>query len=95
MTKYEISQYLRDLLDEDLDDAISDILALAEQLEDEEENYYYRAKRIDNGAPVSGCMLVMDGEEYRIATSCISGNDPNLFEVCAYEVDPDTIEVIE
>lgn len=58
-------------------------------------NYAYRAKRIDNGEEVAGCLLVIDGEEYRMATSCISGSAPNLFEVCAYEVDPDTIEVIE
>ena len=96
MTKYEISQYLRNLLDEDLDEAISDLLALSNQLEDEEENYYYRAKRIDNNEEIAGCLLVMDGEEYRIATSCLADNsDPNLFTVCAYEVDPDTIEVIE
>ena len=62
----------------------------------EEENYYYRAKRIDNNEEIAGCLLVMDGEEYRIATSCLADNsDPNLFTVCAYEVDPDTIEVIE
>lgn len=96
MTKYEISQYLRNLLDEDIDDAIDGILALSDQLEDEEENYYYKAERVDNDEVVSGCLLVMDGDEYRIATSCMADNsDPNLFTVCAYEVNPDTIEVIE
>ena len=96
MTKYEISQYLRNLLDEDIDDVIDGILALSDQLEDEEENYYYKAERVDNDEVVSGCLLVMDGDEYRIATSCMADNsDPNLFTVCAYEVNPDTIEVIE
>ena len=96
MTKCEISKYIRTLLDVPEEDLVDSILAIANYLEDEEESYYYRAKRIDNGYRVEGCLLVMDGEEYRIATSCLADDsDPNLFTVCAYEVNPDTIEVIE
>ena len=55
------------------------------------DRYLFRAKRIDNGEWVEGCLLVLDDETYRIATSCLKGNAENLFEVCAYEVDPSTI----
>lgn len=40
MTKYEIAQEIRALLDMDLDDMIYAALALAETLEDEYENEY-------------------------------------------------------
>lgn len=55
------------------------------------DRYLFRAKRIDNGEWVEGCLLVLDDETYRIATSCLQGNAENLLEVCAYEVDPSTI----
>ena len=55
------------------------------------DRYLYRAKRIDNGEWVEGCLLVLDDETYRIATSCLQGVAEQLLEVCAYEVDPSTI----
>ena len=51
----------------------------------------FKAKRIDNGEWVEGCLLVLDDETYRVATSCLQGNAEHLLEVCAYEVDPSTI----
>ena len=51
----------------------------------------FKAKRIDNGESVEGCLLVLDDETYRIATSCLQGNAEHLLQVCAYEVDPSTI----
>lgn len=55
------------------------------------DRYLFRAKRIDNGEWVEGCLLVLDDETYRIATSCLQGNAEHLLQVCAYEVDPSTI----
>lgn len=55
------------------------------------DRYLFRAKRIDNGEWVEGCLLVLDDETYRIATSCLQGIAEQLLEVCAYEVDPPTI----
>lgn len=55
------------------------------------DRYLFRAKRIDNGEWVEGCLLVLDDETYRIATSCLQGNEEHLLQVCAYEVDPHTI----
>ncbi len=51
----------------------------------------FRGKRIDNGEWVTGNLLCLDCSEYRIATSCLCGEDPNLLNVCAYEVDPETV----
>ena len=94
MTKYEIANRIRGLLDYDFDDFIDATLELANEVEDDEENYTYKGER-ENGEWVEGCVLLIDNEEYRIATSCLRGEDENLFTVCAYEVDPDTIEVVE
>ena len=55
------------------------------------DRYLFRAKRIDNGEWVEGCLLVLDDETYKIATSCLQGNAEHLLEVCVYEVDPSTI----
>lgn len=55
------------------------------------DRYLFRAKRIDNGEWVEGCLLVLDDETYRIATSCLQGIAEQLLEVCAYEVDTSTI----
>ena len=55
------------------------------------DRYLCRAKRIDNGEWVEGCLLVLDDETYRIATSCLQGSAEHLLEVCAYELDPSTI----
>ena len=55
------------------------------------DRYLFRAKRIDNGEWVEGCLLVLDDETYRIATSCLQGNEEHLLQVCAYEVDQSTI----
>ena len=33
----------------------------------------------------------MDNGETRIANSFLSGDDPNLFLMCAYDVDPETV----
>lgn len=54
-------------------------------------NFLYRGKRKDNGEWVHGNLLVLDSSEYRIATSCISGDDIDLLTVCAYEVYPETV----
>ena len=51
----------------------------------------FKAKRIDNGEWVEGCLLVLDDETYRIATSCLQGIAEQLLEVCAYEVDQSTV----
>lgn len=93
MTKYEIAERIRALLDEDFDSFIDAALELADEVENDEENYTYKGER-ENGEWVEGCVLLMDGGEYRIATSCLQGDDENLFTVCAYEVDPDTIEAV-
>ena len=92
MTKYEIAERIRALLDEDFDSFIDATLELADEVENDEENYTYIGER-ENGEWVEGCVLLIDGE-YRIATSCLQGDDENLFTVCAYEVDPNTIEVV-
>ena len=95
MTKYEIAERIRDLADCDIDEIIDQIYALAHNVEDDVNTYTFKGER-ENGEWVEGCMLVLDGEEHRIATSCIQGSDENLFTVCAYEVDSDTIvEVCE
>lgn len=91
MTKYEISQHLRTLLD-DSEDIVMDILALAEHLEDDLDDFVYRAQRVDDDAMIEGCVFVLD-DAYYMATSCLSGDDPNLFTVRAYEIYPDTLEV--
>lgn len=51
----------------------------------------YRGKRKDNKEWVHGNLLVVDGCEYRIATSCIEGDDRDLLTVCTYEVFPETV----
>lgn len=53
--------------------------------------YIFRGKRVDNGEWVEGNLLVLDCDEYRIATSCLQGDDENLLNVCAYEVIPETV----
>ena len=55
------------------------------------DRYLFRAKRIDNGEWVEGCLLIIDDREYRIATSCLQGDVKELLNVCAYEVDQSTI----
>ena len=55
------------------------------------DRYLFRAKRIDNGEWVEGCLLIIDDSEYRIATSCLQGDVKELLNVCAYEVDQSTI----
>ena len=93
MTRYEIAERIRDLAACDIDEIIEEIYALAQRVEDDANTYTFKAER-ENGEWVEGCMLVIDGEEYRIATSCLRGDDENLLTVCAYEVDPDTIEEV-
>ena len=56
-----------------------------------EDRYLFKGKRLDNGELVEGCLLALDDETYRIATSCLQGNAEHLLEVCVYEVDPSTI----
>ena len=94
MTKYEIAQKIRALLDLDAEDFIDEALYLADIVEDDEENYMYKGER-ENGEWVEGCVLLDEDDEYRIATSYIQGDDENLLTVCAYKVDPDTIEAVE
>ena len=47
--------------------------------------------RVDTGEWVYGNCLEIEGE-IRIATSCLTGDDSNLFIVCAYEIIPETLE---
>lgn len=51
----------------------------------------FRGKRLDTGEWVEGAYLLLNGDDHRIATSCIDGDDKNLLTVCAYPVDPDTV----
>ena len=53
--------------------------------------YMSRGKRKDNGEWIEGNLLVLDCDEYRIATSCLQGDDENLLNVCAYGVIPETV----
>lgn len=57
--------------------------------------YLYRAKRLDNGKWIEGALLPLDDKTYRIATSCLIGDNNNLLTVCAYEVDESTISKLE
>ena len=91
MTKYEIAERIRDLVACDAAEIIEQIYRLASKVEADEDTFTYRAIRLDNGKLVEGCVLELDYGEYRIATSCLHGDDENLLTVCAYEVDPDTI----
>lgn len=93
MTKYEIAERIRALLDEDFDGFIDAALELADAVENDEEIYTYKGER-ENGEWVEGCALLMDDGEHRIATSCLHGDDENLLTVCAYVIDPDTIEAV-
>ena len=93
MTKYEIAERIRDLAACDIDEIIEEIYALAQRVEDDNNTYTFIAER-ENGEWVKGCMLVLDGDEHRIATSCLYGDDENLLTVCAYKVDPDTVEEV-
>lgn len=56
-----------------------------------EREILFRGRRTDNGEWIDGALICLDDGETRIATSCLSGDDPNLFFVCAYEVDPETV----
>lgn len=56
-----------------------------------EREILFRGKRTDNGEWIDGALICLDDGEARIATSCLTGDDPNLFLVCAYEVDPETV----
>lgn len=53
--------------------------------------YICRGKRKDNGEWIEGNLLVLNYDEYRIATSCLQWDDENLLNVCAYEVIPETV----
>lgn len=54
------------------------------------DRYLFRGKRIDNGKWEYGCLLVLDVEDYRIATSCLESADEPLY-VQAYKVDLSTV----
>lgn len=56
-----------------------------------EREILFRGKRTDNGEWIDGALICLDDGETRIATSCLSGDVPNLFNICAYDVDPETI----
>ena len=56
-----------------------------------EREILFRCRRIDNDEWIDGALLCLDDGEIRIATSCLTGDVPNLFNVCAYEVDPETV----
>lgn len=51
----------------------------------------FKAKRIDNGEWVVGCLINLDDDTFRIATSCLQNETDELLLVCSYEVDPSTI----
>lgn len=51
----------------------------------------FRGRRTDNDEWIDGALLCLDDGETRIATSCLAGDVPNLFNVCAYEVAPETV----
>lgn len=51
----------------------------------------FRGKRLDNGEWIEGAHMLLDGEEHRIATSCLTNESRELLTVCAYPVDPETI----
>lgn len=51
----------------------------------------FKAKRIDNGEWIVGCLINLDDDTYRIATSCLQNEADELLLVCSYEVDPSTI----
>lgn len=55
------------------------------------DRYLFRAKRIDNGEWVVGCLINLDDDTYRIATSCLQNEADELLLVCSYDVDPTTI----
>ena len=56
-----------------------------------EREILFRGRRTDNGEWIDGALLCFSNGETRIATSCLTGDVPNLFNVCAYEVDPETV----
>lgn len=56
-----------------------------------EKEILFKGKRIDNGEWVYGAYLPLEGNEGRIATSCLEGDDENLLTVCAYPVDVETV----
>lgn len=56
-----------------------------------EREILFRGRRTDNGEWIDGALICLDDGETRIATSCLSGDNPNLFFVCAYEVDSETV----
>ena len=56
-----------------------------------EREILFRGRRTDNGEWIDGALICLDDGETRIATSCLSGDVPNLFNICAYDVDPETI----
>lgn len=51
----------------------------------------FKAKRIDNGEWIVGCLINLDDDTFRIATSCLQNEADELLLVCSYEVDPSTI----
>lgn len=53
-------------------------------------SFLYKGKRKDNKEWIVGNVIVIENS-YWIATSCLQGNVKGLFEVCAYEVIPETI----
>ena len=56
-----------------------------------EREILFRGRRIDNDEWIDVALLCLDDGETRIATSCLAGDVPNLFNVCAQEVDPETV----
>lgn len=56
-----------------------------------ERDILFRGRRTDNGEWIDGALICLDDGETRIATSCLSSDVPNLFNICAYDVDPKTI----
>ena len=56
-----------------------------------EREILFRGRRTDNGEWIDGALICLDDGETRIATSCLTGDDPNLLLMCAYEADPNTI----
>jgi uncharacterized phage protein (TIGR01671 family) len=53
--------------------------------------YICRGKRKDNDEWIEGNLLALGCDAYRIATSCLQGDNGNLLNLCVYRVIPETV----
>ena len=98
MTKYEIAERIRDLVVYDADEIIDQIYALAQKVEDDEEDVFprrVRAQRIDNEEWIEGYPIEVGYEMCLMVTNNVmTDGSSNPYMVVAYHVDPDTIEEV-